>query len=130
MDPDFTWNKGFAVSPSGSGTVPCAGQEPTLVIPAHLEKKTSNMFPGLPGQELPQEEKVKVSDIAGVQLMLCSHSFFPSVLIKTPHFPEAKLVKFTLESKCQQHQANYPLSGLLLCLAAFLPKKLSRLVKS
>lgn len=47
---------------------------------------------------------MKVSDVAGVQLMLCSH-FFSSVLIKTSHFPEDKLVRF-FGIKCQQHQAN------------------------
>lgn len=59
---------------------------------------------------------MKVSDIAGAQLILCSHSFFFfSVLIKInkkkkttkkKHFPEDKLAHFTLESYHQQHKTN------------------------
>lgn len=57
---------------------------------------------------------MKVSDVAGAQMILCSHSsFFFHVLIKREgkkkakqHFPEDKLVKFTLDSYHQQHKTK------------------------
>lgn len=53
---------------------------------------------------------MKVSDVAGAQLILRSHScFLPPVLIKKnkkQHFPEDKVANFTLESNHQQHKAK------------------------
>lgn len=66
------------------GWLPVLSRRPSSVISAHLEKETLNMFPRQPGEELPQEGKMKVSDMAGAQLMLCSHSFFSLYSLK-PH---------------------------------------------
>lgn len=101
---------------SPQGWFPVLGRS-LSAIPALLEKETSKVLPRQPRQELPQEGKMKVSDIAGVQLMLCSHPFFSSVLIKTPHFPEDKLVQLVQLFGIKMPVASgklYPIPSILM----------------
>lgn len=89
---------------ASQGWYPALRRRRASLIPAHLEKKTSNLFSRQCGRAASGGEDEGVRHSRSPADTVFSLYFFPVLIRK--HFLEDKLAKFTLKSYYQWHKTN------------------------